>query len=149
MWTSCMEKTWSYCNILLFCSHYRVWLSYKWFYDVQDSSSYAYQMQNSSEHFKKSLITYTDSQDCYFGWLQKFFSIALIATGGCDNFGFRDNFNMESFVNITIFPFLEELTNEINEAFNILEPFKGSTSISALIPIDSRELHNFVEIRRS
>ena len=98
---------------------------------------------------EKSDYLYRLSQDCYFGWLQKFFSIALIATGGCDNFAFRDNFNMESFVNITIFPFLEELTNEINEAFNILEPFKGFTSISAFIPVDSRELHNFVEIKRS
>ena len=51
---------------------------------------------------------------------------------------------MDYFVNITICPFQEELTNEINKAFNIAGQLKEFTLINlASIPIHFTDLENF------
>ena len=80
----------------------------------------------------------------YFGRIQKFISIASKSAGGRFTTRSYNEFEIDSFVEKTIKPFLNELMKEIDTAFNIPEELKGFTVLDpASFPTDSADLENF------
>ena len=83
----------------------------------------------------------------YFGRLQEFFDVAVQSAGASFNSRLHTpRFNVESFKEKTIRPFLSILNDKIEKAFSISEQLKGFTSIDpAIFPKEAKDLNDFGE----
>ena len=81
----------------------------------------------------------------YFGRLLEFFDITAQSDGAYFNNWLHTSwFDVKFFKKKTIFPFLSSLSDEIEEAFSILEPLKDITLIDpASFLNEAKDLNNF------
>ena len=103
---------------------------------------------NAVDNLIKTLKENSDNPEfpegCYFSKLQDYFDIAEKSAGA--RFNNRSNaiFDLESFKENTICPFLSSLVKEIKEAFCIPQQLKGFTSVDpTMIPREAEDLASF------